>query len=281
MAQSDWVAEARSNEWWQEQESQKVIDIIEGLVDGNLEPTAAAEEAAATYEALVKENPPVAVAAVHNILFRAARAVGQDVGTSQRLTEFVLALQKVGDVQDSSGQTIKLNGQAVWSDLPEFSYHFREFGITIEHPDDYDGNWLDEAPHLLNATTFGAVFMEASDPVRMSFLASSSLIDGVEMAYSQEQADRAAMYIPSATAWILHAGESLYKLCQDRYSKSATLGVKESGCQWLWTGGVGFSPERWGFWKKRLQELGGQESLDQSLKSLANEALKKMQDIEA
>lgn len=130
MAQSDWVAEARSNEWWQEQESQKVIDIIEGLVDGNLEPTAAGEEAAATYEPLVKENPPVAVAAVHNILFRAARAVGQDVGTSQRLTEFVLALQKVGDVKDSSGQTVKLNGQAVWSDLPEFSYHFREFGIS-------------------------------------------------------------------------------------------------------------------------------------------------------
>lgn len=122
--------------------------------------------------------------------------------------------------------------------------------------------------------------MEASDPVRMSFLASSSLIDGVEMAYSQDQADRAAMYIPPATAWILHAGESLYKLCQDRYSKSATLGVKESGCQWLWTGGVGFSPERWDFWKKRLQELGSQESLDQSLKSPAKEALKKMQDIE-
>ncbi|KAH8203522.1 hypothetical protein TruAng_002270 [Truncatella angustata] len=278
MTNTSWAAEVRSDKWWQDEEPQRAIDILEALVDTNIDASSAAEQITFMYKPLVKAEPS-SVAIIWGILVRVVRAVGQNEAAAKKLVDFVLHVQNSGDVLDEAGEQINLNGQAIWRDLPEFSYHFREYGIYIEDADDYKGDWLEQASQLQNATTFAALFLEASDPRHMSFLASSGLIDGVELAYARDQAERAAMFIPPAVIWIKLAGKTLHKLCQDRIARSATLGVKRPGSEWLWNGGVGFSPERWDFWKRRFGELAGQAGLDEHLQTLAREAEAKMEEI--
>jgi hypothetical protein len=114
----------------------------------------------------------------------------------------------------------------------------------------------------------------------MAFLASYGLITGIEMSYSQDRAQYAAMYVPPAVAWLRLAGKAIYKLCMDQYQHGAVRSVAEEGCEWLWAGEVGFSVERWRFWKRRCGELADQENLDAHLRALAKEAQGNMESIE-
>jgi hypothetical protein len=69
------------------------------------------------------------------------------------------------------------------------------------------------------------------------------------------------MYIPPAVAWIRLAGVAIHKLCIEKYDSFATCQFLETGCNWEWTGGWGFSLERWQFWKQKLGELSAEQSL--------------------
>ena len=286
---ASWAADARADKWWQDQEAQEVIDVVEGLVAGNSDPALAARRVRALYEPLVKQTP-VSVTVIWGIVFRAVRAIGQDESASKRLRDFVLALQLADEVLDQSGEQVKLNGQVVWRNLPGFSLSFREYCISkspfskiqnrrltpwkdIESRDECTGKWLDQAPSLLNASTFGALFLSGEpDPTRLSFFASVALIDGLEVSYSQEQIQQATMYIPPAATWIRLAGPSIHKLCVDRHDANATCRFLEPGCTWEWAGGKGFSLERWQFWKRKLAELAAEQSLDEHLRAIAQGA---------
>jgi len=109
---------------------------------------------------------------------------------------------------------------------------------------------------------------------------SVALIDGLEVSYSQEQTEQMLMYTPAATIWIRLAGDSIYKFCVDRYERTAVCGTLEPGCTWEWTGGQGFSLERWQFWKRKLGELAIEQSLEEQLRNRAREAENKMESIE-
>jgi len=146
---------------------------------------------------------------------------------------------------------------------------------------DRTGEWLDQAPTLLNASTFGALFLSKTPfPTRMSFFVSVALIDGLEVSYPQDQIRQAIMYIPPAAAWIRHAGDSIHKFCVDKHNGGAVCGQLEPGCTWEWTGGNEFSIERWQFWKRRLGEVAAEQSLDEHVRSMAKEAEAKMDSIE-
>lgn len=60
-------------------------------------------------------------------------------------------------------------------------------GIDIEYPDDFEGNWIDQAPDLFNASTFGALYLNQASDYRLSFFAALALIDGLEVTYSSAQ----------------------------------------------------------------------------------------------
>lgn len=118
-----WASEARSDRWWQGQEPQQVIGIIEALVQGNIDPSSASKQITSLYEPLVKADPS-SVTVIWGILFRAVRGVGQDEAIARKLVDFVLRIQQSDDVLDDSGQQVKFGSHAVWRDLPEFSYSF-------------------------------------------------------------------------------------------------------------------------------------------------------------
>jgi len=281
-SKASWAVDARADKWWQDQEPQEVIDLVEELVDNEKsDPPSAARRVCALYEPLVKQKPAEITGVIWGIVFQAARAIGQDEGASKRLRDFVLAIQLADDMLDQSGEQVKDNGSVVWRDLPGFSHMFRDYCINIDPIYDCTGNWLDQAPTLLNASTFGALFFsETPFPTRMSFFASVALIEGLEVSYPQDQIQQAIMYIPPAATWIRLAGVSIHKLCVDRHDSHATCGTLEPGCTWEWTGGKGFSVERWQYWKRRLGELVAEQSLDEHLRSMAKEAEAKMDSIE-
>jgi hypothetical protein len=127
-SKASWAADARTDKWWQDQEPQEVIDLVEELVDGNSDPSTAARRVRALYEPLIKQTP-TSVTVIWGIVFRAVRAIGQDEGVSKRLRDFVLDIQLADDVLDQSGEQVKLNGKVVWRDLPGFSLMFREYCI--------------------------------------------------------------------------------------------------------------------------------------------------------
>jgi hypothetical protein len=123
-----WAADARADKWWQEEEPQEVINLVEALVDGNSDPSSAARRVCALYEPLVKQNP-VSVTVIWGIVFHAVRVIGQDEVTSKRLRDFILAIQRADDVVDQPGEQVQLRGKVVWRDLPDFTLMFREYCI--------------------------------------------------------------------------------------------------------------------------------------------------------
>lgn len=94
-------------------------------------PSAAAQKVYTLLEPLVKKKPDT-VSIVWDILFRAARAIGDDETTSERLVDFVFALQQLDPVLNEAGKKVTLdnsNQSVVWSDLPGFTLMFREYCI--------------------------------------------------------------------------------------------------------------------------------------------------------
>ena len=128
MTRALWAVDARADKWWQDREPQEVIDLLEGLVDGKSDPPSVARRVCSLYKALVNQHPD-AVTVMWGVLFRAVRGIGQVESGSLILRDFVLAIRLTDDVLDDSGEQVKLNGQVVWHDLPEFSLMFREYCI--------------------------------------------------------------------------------------------------------------------------------------------------------
>jgi len=108
-----------------------------------------------------------------------------------------------------------------------------------------DGSdWDDQAVPLLNATTFGAMYLaRGKKPIGMPFHAEVSLMQGVEVpCQTPEQHRRAAMYVPPAATWVLLAGESIHELCKSDYNrKDGAPGSTPEGDEWRWGKGRGYS----------------------------------------
>lgn len=69
--------------------------------------------------------------------------------------------------------------------------------------------------------------------------------------------------VPVAHAWIMHAGDVLFQLDDDRGT------IARGGS--LWSGQYGFCKARWSFWKHRLAELSASAELSSSMRTLAED----------
>jgi hypothetical protein len=145
------------------------------------------------------------------------------------------------------------------------------------------GNWDDQAVPLLNATTFGAMYLaRGKQPIGMAFHAEVSFIQSVEVpCQTPEQQRRAGMYVPPAATWVLLAGQSIHELCKsDYHRKDGAPGSVWDGDEWLWGKGRGYSLGRWTFWKKRFGEIATTQGLKDDVKDIAARAASEMGIIE-
>lgn len=146
-----------------------------------------------------------------------------------------------------------------------------------------EGGWDDQAVPLLNATTFGAMYLaRGKQPVGMLVHAEISLMQGIEVhCQTSDQHRRAAMYVPPAATWILLAGERIYEFCKsDSNRKDGAPGLTPDGDEWLWGKGRGYSLGRWELWKKRFGEIATMQ-LPDGVKDLAARASSEMGQIES
>ncbi|KAI0549169.1 hypothetical protein F4679DRAFT_547760 [Xylaria curta] len=278
MADSTWAQEAREDNWLQDQHAQETINIVQSVSEGQTDPTTGAYEICSLYEPLLKTDPEV-LPTIWVVLCRAVKAIGSDEEVSQRLGYFVLAIEQAGEVVNTDSRApVQLNSQTAWTELPELAITFRTYGIEIRAHDEYEGDWIEQRPGLLGATTFGAMFLEqTSKPSLMAFLASSALIDGLEISWADDFADQRCVYLEAATIWLRLAPRALRKLCEERYAEAAGCGTLEVGCKWLRPGERGYSEARWNFWKQRLWELSSTDGVDDRLRQLAKHAADKME----
>ena len=101
------------------------------------------------------------------------------------------------------------------------------------------GYWDAQAVPLLNATTFGAVYLALGrQSIGMPFHAEVSLMQGIEVpCQTLEQHRRAAMYVPPAATWVLLASPSIYELCKINHDRrDGAPGSTPDGVEWLWCG---------------------------------------------
>lgn len=145
------------------------------------------------------------------------------------------------------------------------------------------GNWDDQAVPLLNATTFGAMYLaRGKQPIGMALHAEACFMQSIEVpCQTPEQQGRAAMDVPHAGTWVLLAGQSIHELCKsDYYRKDGAPGSTWAGDEWLWGKGRGYSLGRWAFWKKRFSEIATTQGLKDGVKDIAARAASEMGTIE-
>lgn len=148
---------------------------------------------------------------------------------------------------------------------------------------DDEADWDAQTVPLLNATTFGAVYLALGrQPIGMSMHAEISLMQGIEVPYQTlEQQRRAVMYVPPAATWVLLASEKIFELCKTDYDRQdGAPGSTPDGEEWLWGNGRGYSLGRWTFWKKRFSEIAILTELKGDVMDIAARAASEMERIE-
>lgn len=82
-------------------------------------------------------------------------------------------------------------------------------------------------------------------------------------------------FVPAAAMWAIVLGKKLYEREEDLTPKDPNQGNPAKGGK-LGNGGPVYSKERWAFWKKRFEEVTGQERIAGETKSVAEQAVKAM-----
>ncbi len=125
-----WAIEARSNSMWQKPEEQQAITIIQSLLESKINPQAAAEKLASTYEARLK-NGDTDLWWLWTAYFDAIDHLGTDMNNLERLVQMTRSVSQLPDVIDDRGRAIitASNAQTFWRDMPHFAFYFREVAM--------------------------------------------------------------------------------------------------------------------------------------------------------
>ena len=146
-----------------------------------------------------------------------------------------------------------------------------------------EDQWNAQAEALLNATTFGAMYLvKGKQDIGMAFHAEISLMQAIEVpCQTFEQRQRALIFVPPAATWVLIAGNKIYELCKiDHDRQDGAPGSTPIGDEWLWGKGRGYSLGRWGLWKSRFGDIATAQGLNDSVKEIAARARSEMVRVE-
>lgn len=154
--------------------------------------------------------------------------------------------------------------------LPDYDTDFmRVQEFNHEEMDDY----LAQIPRLVNATRFAAKLLQEGIFVsNLPHEASCQLKGGLEYPYNNDsysglEPEESIIHIPSATTWLLFAGVTIYEHCSG--------GDTSDG----WARGT-WNLQRWEFWKSQLMSFAEREDFNEECRGLAEQAVKKMLEIE-
>lgn len=125
-----WVDTARRAEYRGASEHERVIDVFQGLLEGNITPDTAAGNIASMYEPLIRLGGNVG--ALWGILCDATRDLGGNQELTELLVDLLNSISQLPDVTNDRGNALTpkwSNVKAYWRSLPDLSWIFREHGI--------------------------------------------------------------------------------------------------------------------------------------------------------
>ncbi|THV94636.1 hypothetical protein D6D26_07734, partial [Aureobasidium pullulans] len=243
------------------------------LLDGTIEPETAAHDIASTYHPRLLKGEKIS----YYPFTLLSLAIIYPTTTSKNFEDIVQMLMHISKLPDVvvDGEPFKENYRTYWHDIPEFSFRFSQTALTVNTIEDIDlghgtVTWHQHAQQYLSASTFASLYLRALSPTlspiefnSMQTEALLSLSNALEVfTNSFPQLRRAGLYIPAASAYLIHSAPLISSFCKtkERYQGERIwkqwIGGSD-GSEPLWKGDDGFSVQRWGFWKERLGDLAG------------------------
>jgi hypothetical protein len=138
------------------------------------------------------------------------------------------------------------------------------------------GEFLEQAPYLLNGTVFAATLFEQGfdlPGLNLAVQADHFLGDGIESTHTDKHIVKSQEWkvlIPASASWILIAGKTIYKMCLDDQYASQKFHSKR-----VW------NKARWELWKEQLRKFENRDDFDEECRGYASRALAKMVDVES
>ncbi|THY74169.1 hypothetical protein D6C86_07374 [Aureobasidium pullulans] len=237
---------SNSKNAWNRPEEQNTIFIIQGLLDGNIEPKIAAREIASTYHPRLLKGEKIS----YYPFTLLSLAIIQPATTFKNFEDIVQMLMHISKLPDVifEGKPLKENYRTYWHDIPEFDFQFSQTALSVNTIENIDlghctVTWHQQAQQYLSASTFASLYLNALSPT-LSPIEFNSL------------------YIPAASAYLIHSAPLIWSFCKTKEKYQGERVWKQwiggsDGGEPLWKGDDGFSVQRWGFWKERLGDLAG------------------------
>ncbi|EHK23862.1 uncharacterized protein TRIVIDRAFT_89354 [Trichoderma virens Gv29-8] len=243
------------------------------LLDASINGSASAQATADGLDKLCPRNDEAEgfLWSLWTLLIDVAKRIPLDDARLQSLVEVLKAL----NAKQSGSVEIWGSQHQLWADMPLFGPVMRE---AWNGSPEFNGS-SDQATKIaqwLSLNSFAARLLSASVQSWTNF-ALWELRDGLEEPLSTDEARDT--YLITTSEWITQAGKVLY----DETQKSIQL--ESQATQSLRPGKLieetkpGFNEERWGFWKKRLEELSANASAE--AKKRTEKALQVMKSLEA
>jgi hypothetical protein len=283
----------------------RAIDALAMTLNGSESPIAAAAIITKSYcgyvEQSLKNIENNRVYPFWVTLCDAARAFGS-AQSRHRLIDLLHGMSTQPDTRDTSGSlSTEPNGSVYWRDLPGLPFAlcdellcslsllwsiahlhllmtmFLGYFHPYDHSPDELNEYLEQTPYLLNRAMFAATLFEQGFRVRglnLSVQADRFLADGIESSYNDEHFVKSQEwkgFVPASTAWIMIAGETIYKLCLEGHEPSRHLNLRSKR---VW------NKPRWELWKGQLRGFKRRHDLDEECRGCATRALAKMVEVE-
>ncbi|KAG9692466.1 hypothetical protein KCU95_g7218, partial [Aureobasidium melanogenum] len=298
---SSWKESQQNDPHRQDREHQTAIITIHTLLSDNATtPEQAARDITSSYEPRLLAGKTDLCSLWYLIMSAIlhSETTDQDLET---LVEMLVHVSRSPDVV-VDGKIVKENGREYWHDLPELSFWFMEYAMSVNTVESIDEGrtqitWSGQARRFEVANRFGAILLHHIDAnhspkVSRGFrqLALETIRDALEVSIeSSAQVRRAGIYIPAAAQWFLHASPQIWEFSKNKEGYEGGKIWKEwlggsDGSKPTWVGDDGFSVERWIFWKEQLvevlevEERGGR--VVDNIVDHAKRAIKAMNDVE-
>jgi hypothetical protein len=126
---TNWADTQRSDKFCSSRaEEQKIITIIQDLLDKAIDSELAAQEIATTYEPRLLEGEKISYR-LFSLISQAIVHPATTLENHQHISEMLLHLSKLPDVM-VNGLPCKENGRTYWHSIPEFSFWFSEHALS-------------------------------------------------------------------------------------------------------------------------------------------------------
>ncbi|KAL4066181.1 hypothetical protein J3A83DRAFT_4098949 [Scleroderma citrinum] len=212
---------------------------------------------------------------IWDLVFRLAQQIPHNHPSQERFVQFILALRDLPvDIKVSIGK----DPDHLWHDLPmlDFGMEMWLHRIPTDHiftDDNTRQRWQNYNSFVARLVRDGVYVGLHSAALCCISVLCSALEDEPDprskayKAYGPEL----DVFLPIAAEWILLAGKKVYSLSKANYS-AGFYGNRGKNFK----GPVGFSVERWNFWKGRFEAVSNHHKVKDETRLLATQALEAM-----